>query len=261
LSNLKHVRENKTDRVRSAAMATAIILFSAASMWAAGTTMTLTFGTPTVACTTNGGSVSAPYTIATTAGDGASVTETLTLNGTEVKSHTFTIPGGNIANGGGWTFAGRTKTFDGTFTADGLANGTYTLEVCAAQNGSNGNPAKSVCQSETVVVSCATPDPVCSSGPFGEVVGNKNISVNATAQINFKGAFGDAPLLTITSQKGVAASAPINRDGNSCNYHANWSFTGKGKGADIDGNDGPGTYTVVVTGNGQSVTFFVTLVD
>jgi hypothetical protein len=254
---MKHVRGNGTHRPSAAPMAVAIIS-TAATLWAAGTTLTLTFGTPTIFCTRNGGSVSATYTLATTAAEAANVTETLTLNGSEVKSNSFTIASGNAANGGGWTFAGRTKTFDGTFTADGLPDGTYTLEVCAAQSGSNGNPGKAVCQSETVVVSCATIDPACSSEPFGEVVGNHHISVNAAAQVNFRGDFGDAALLTITSPNGSAASATVNRDGNSCNYHANWKFTNT-SGADIYGNDGPGPYTLVVTGNGHTLTFSATL--
>jgi hypothetical protein len=251
-------RNTKNHPVAVVAMAVAIVAFATGTIRAAGTTMTLTFGTPTVICTTNGGSVSAAYTITTTAGDAAAVTETLSLNGNEVMSHGFTIAAGNVANGGGWTFAGRTKTYDGTFGASGLADGTYTLEVCAAQNGSNGNPGKSVCQSETIVISCGSIDPACASGPFGEVVGNRNISVQAAAQVNFRGDFGDAATLEITGPNGFSASAIINRDGNSCNYHANWKFT-NGSGADIFGNDGPGTYTLVVTGNGHSLTFWVTL--
>jgi hypothetical protein len=234
------------------------MILTAATLWAAGTTLTLTFAAPTVACTSSGGTVSATYTIATTAADAANVTQTLTLNDTEVKSNSFTIASGTAATGGGWTFAGRTKTFDGTFTADGLADGSYTLEVCAAQAGANGNPGKTVCQSETVVVSCGSIDPACSSGPFGEVVGNHHISVNAAAQINFRGDFGDAPLVTISSPSGEVASASVNRDGNSCNYHANWKFTNT-SGADIYGNTGPGTYTLVVTGNGHTLTFSTTL--
>jgi hypothetical protein len=243
---------------QASAIAFTILVGGAATISAAGTTMTLTFGTPAVTCTSNGGSVTATYTVATTAGDGASVTETLTLNGNEVASHAFTIASGNILNGGGWTFAGRTKTYDGTFSASGLANGSYILEVCAVQNGANGNPGKSACQSETVVVSCGSIDPACASGPFGEVVGNRNISVQAAAQVNFRGDFGDAATLDITGPNGFSAEAIINRDGNSCNYHANWKFTNS-SGADIFGNDGPGTYTLVVTGNGHSLTFWATL--
>jgi hypothetical protein len=244
----------------AAAIVLAIVFSAAATIWAAGTTMTLTFGTPSVVCTPNGGSVSATYTIATTAADAANVTETLTLNGSDVVNHAFTIPSGNIATGGGWTFAGRTKNYDGTFTADGLANGSYTLEVCAAQAGANGNPGKAICQSETIVVNCSVADPPCSDGPFGEVVGNQNISVQAAAQVNFRGDFGDQAVLTITGPNGYSASATIDRDGNSCNYHANWKFT-NGSGADIYGNDGPGTYTLVVTGNGHTLTFDATLVQ
>ena len=253
---MKHVWSGT--RRRAAATLFTILVCGAATMWAAGTTMTLTFVTPTVVCAWNGGSVSAPYTIATTAGDGATVTETLSLNGNEVTSHAFTIASGNVLNGGGWTFAGRTKTYDGAFTANGLADGTYTLEVCAVQNGANGNPGKSACQSETIVVSCGSVDSACASGPFGEVVGNRNIGVQAAAQVNFRGDFGDLATLDITGPNGFSAEAIINRDGNSCNYHANWKFT-NASGADIYGNDGPGTYTLVATGNGHVLTFWATL--
>jgi hypothetical protein len=248
-----------TRSVTATATAFVVVVLTAATIWAAGTALTITFGTPTVICATDGGSVTASYTIATTAADAANVTETLSLNGNEVTSHAFTIAAGNVANGGGWTFAGRTKTYDGTFTATGLADGTYTLEVCAAQGGANGNLAKAVCQSETIVVSCGPlVDPPCSSEPFGEVVGNHNISVNAAAQVNFRGDFGDSASLNITGPDGFTATASIDRDGNSCNYHANWKFT-NGSGADIYGNDGPGTYTLVVSGNGHTLTFFAAL--
>jgi hypothetical protein len=259
IETMKHVWQHASLRpIASSVMALALVGAAAATIRAAAPVITLTFGTPSVVCTTSGGSVSAGYTITTTAGDAAAVTETLSLNGNEVQSHTFTVASGNVLNGGGWTFAGRSKTFDGTFTADGLANGTYTLEVCAAQNGSNGNPGKAVCLSETIVVSCGSVDPTCSSEPFGEVVGNTHITDHATVQVNFRGDFGDSAILTIVSPAGVAATATINRDGNSCNYHANWKFTNP-NGADISGNDGPGVYALTVTGNGHTLTFFVTL--
>ena len=258
--NTAMMKHSICNKARSTtALALGIFVSAAASIWAAGTTLTILFGAPTVVCTTSGGSVSAGYTITTTAADAAGVTETLTLNGNEVTSHGFTIPAGNVSNGGGWTFAGRTKTYDGTFTTSGLADGTYSLEICAAQAGANGNPSKGVCQSETIVVNCgATVPTACSSAPFGEVVGNHNISVNATAQVNFRGDFGSSATLDITGPSAFTASATVDGDGNSCNYHANWKFT-NGNGADVYGNDGPGTYTLVVTGNGHSLTFWTTL--
>lgn len=243
--------------VSSPTLALAIIAAAATTIWAAAPVMTLTFGIPTVVCTNSGGSVSASYTIATTAGDAAAVTETLRLNNTDVLSNSFTIASGNVVNGGGWNFAGRaTKTFDGTFTASNLANGEYTLEVCAVQNGANGNPGKSICQSETVVISCGAADSACSSRPFGEIVGNPELKQQAPVQINFKGDFGDSALLTISGPNGGGVEpASINRDGNSCNYHANWKLSTPYKGGDIYGNDGPGVYVFTVTGNGNVLTF------
>jgi hypothetical protein len=246
--------------VASPMMALAIVVAAAATIWAAAPVMTLTFGIPSVVCTTTGGSVSASYTIATTAGDAAAVTETLSMNGTDVLSHSFSIASGNVLNGGGWNFAGRTKTFDGTFTTSGLPNGDYTLEVCAAQNGANGNPGKAVCQSETITVSCGAVAPSCASGPFGEVVGNPQLKQQAPVEINFRGDFGDSAVLTITGPNGgFTEPASINRDGNSCNYHANWKLNDPYRGGDIYGNDGPGTYVITVTGNGHALTFQATI--
>jgi hypothetical protein len=245
----------------AATLALAIVAAAATTIWAAAPVMTLTFGIPSVVCTTSGGSVSATYTIGTTAGDAAAVTETLRLNGTDVRSNSFTIASGNVLNGGGWNFAGRsTKTFDGTFTASGLANGEYTLEVCAAQNGAGGNPGKAICQSETVVISCGADDSSCASRPFGEVVGNPELKQNAPVEINFKGDFGDSALLTITGPNGGSIDpASINRDGNSCNYHANWKLDDPYRGGDIYGNDGSGVYLFTVTGNGNTLTFTATI--
>lgn len=258
---MNHVLQRAALRpVVSSALAVAIVAGAAATIWAAAPTMMLTFGVPSVVCTTGGGSVSASYTITTTAGDAAAVTETLSLNGTDVLSHNLTIASGNVLNGGGWNFAGRTKTFDGTFTASGLPNGEYTLEVCAAQNGSNGNPGKAVCQSETIIVSCGSVDSACASAPFGEVVGNPHLNQQAPVEINWKGDFGDSPVLTITGPNtGATVSETINRDGNSCNYHANWKLNDPYRGGDICGNDGAGMYVFTVTGNGHTITFQATV--
>ena len=55
------------------------------SAMAAGTALSVTWDTLTVTCPN--GDVSAPYTIATTAGDAATVVETLTLGETVVTSN------------------------------------------------------------------------------------------------------------------------------------------------------------------------------
>lgn len=117
-----------------------------------------------------------------------------------------------------------------------------------------------MCNSETIVVQCADEiwNPCASAAPFGEVVGNNKITDHSTAQINFEGDFVYVAHIEISNTDGFLRSANVNRNGESCNYHANWKFT-NGSGADIFGNNGPGTYTVKVTGNGKILTFSTTL--
>lgn len=178
-----------------------------------------------------------------------------------VAAYSYAIPPGNVP--GGWTFAGRTKTHDGLFQANGLPNGTYSLQVCVTQSGSGGNPNKTVCNSETIVVDCAAAavgNPCASAAPFGEVVGNDKISDHATAQINFEGDFGPTAYVEITDANGFYRSATVRRDGDSCNYHVRWKFT-TDDGADIFGNDGAGVYTVTVSGNNHALQFSTTLTN
>jgi hypothetical protein len=225
---------------------------------AAGTALSVTFGNPFVTCPD--GDVRVEYTISTTAADGAGVVERLTDSLGDLKaSRTYAIASGNVP--GGWTFAGRTKTYDGVFEASGLLDGTYTLEVCATQAGSGGNPSKTVCRTQTVVVACSQVGNACASeAPFGEVVGNVRIRDHATAQIQFRGDFGPTALVEITNADGFYRSASITRNGNSCIYHANWKFTND-SGADIYGSAGPGVYTVTVSGHGNTLQFAVTVSD
>lgn len=56
----------------------------------------------------------------------------------------------------------------------------------------------------------------------------------------------------------LVGSADISRNGDSCTYHANWKFTTE-SGADIYGNNGPGVYTLTITGNGKTLQFSTTL--
>ena len=132
----------------------------------------------------------------------------------------------------------------------------------STQPGSGGNPDKTVCNSETIVVNCAEiiSNPCASAAPFGEVVGNNKITDHSTAQINFEGDFGYVAHVEISNANGFFRSADVNRNGESCNYHANWKFTNEA-GADMFGNDGPGVYAVKVTGNGNTLEFSVTLVN
>ena len=248
-------------RKRVAAGATTGAVLGAVAMLGAAATLSITFGAPTVSCALDGGVVSAAYTITATSAAAAVVTETLKdSGGNTVTSNSHTVAAGDVTDGGGWTFAGRTKAYDGTFTASGLADGEYSLEVCATQPGSQGTPAKSACITEAIVVDCLQIiETACSAQPFGEVVGNKHIRVEASAQINFKGDFGSEATVTITGPN-FSETATIAEAGNSCNYHANWKFT-NGEGSDLYGNGGSGTYTVSVSGNGKTLTFDVSLSD
>lgn len=245
-------------RLRQAGLTTAIAGLVTVGAMAAGTALSVTWDTVTVSCPN--GDVSAPYTIATTAGEAATVVETLTLEDTVVTSKQYIVPSGNVTTGGGWVFAGRTKTRDGVFTTSGLQNGTYELEVCATQAGSAGNPNKKTCAVETIIVNCGAVLPTpCTAAPFGEAVGNNHIGSQAAAELQFRGDFGSSALVTVTGN-GFSDSASINQNGNSCTYHANWKFQ-NANGADLFGANGPGAYLVNVTGNGKSLDFVVTLVD
>jgi len=245
--------------MRKAGIAITMALATGVAVWAAGTALAVVFGTPTVTCPD--GNVSADYTITTTAAAGAVVTEKLTdASNAVVVQQSYNILPGNVP--GGWTFGSRIKTYDATFTRNGLSNGTYSLQVCVTQSGSGGNPDKTVCNSETIVVNCAEiiSNPCASAAPFGEVVGNNKITDHSTAQINFEGDFGYVAHIEISNANGFFRSADVNRNGESCNYHANWKFT-TDDGADMFGNDGPGVYTVKVSGNGKNLEFSVTLVN
>ena len=87
----------------------------------------------------------------------------------------------------------------------------------------------------------------------------KNIADTSNAQIQFEGDFGPTAHLEITDSNGAfVGAADIKRNGDSCNYHANWKFT-NGSGADIYGNNGPGVYALKVTGNGKTLDISTTL--
>jgi hypothetical protein len=246
------VNPTKEQEMKKAAAVLAIVLAAGPAAWAAGTVLSLSFAEPIVTCPD--GNVSAGYTISTTAAAGATVTETLTnASNVTVASKAYTILPGNVP--GGWTFAGRTKAYDGVFEYSGLADGTYSLQVCVTQAGSNGNENKFVCSTETIIVACAAQvvNPCASTGPHGEVVGNDRIGVNAAAQIQFRGDFGPTAFVEITGPNSFYRSASITRNGDSCEYHANWKFTND-NGADFYGNNGEG-------GNNKTLEFSVTLSD
>ena len=146
----------------------------------AAVTLTIGFDSPTVECTINGANVSLDYTIGSTDASPSAVAETLrdSSNVTK-KASSYTIAGSNVS--GGWIVAGRTKTYDATFQAAGLADGDYSLEVCVTQAGSGGNADKKVCQTKTITINCgeAVVNPCANTAPFGEVLGNKHIGDNS----------------------------------------------------------------------------------
>jgi hypothetical protein len=250
----------KGGEMRRAGIAITMALTTGVAVWAAGTALTVAFGTPTVTCPD--GNVSADYTITSNAASGAVVTEKLTdASNAIVVQQSYDILPGNVP--GGWTFGVHTKMYESTFTHNGLSNGTYSLQVCVTQPGSGGNPDKTVCNSVTIVVACAeTWNPCANVAPFGEVVGNNKITDHSTAQINFEGDFGPVAHVEIskTIPNWFYRSANVSRNGDSCNYHANWKFT-TDDGSDMFGNDGPGVYTVKVSGNNHNLEFSVTLVN
>lgn len=243
---IEDIRMNKTFRVLAFIVLAAVAVFAAV-------TITVTFDTATVTCGANGASVSAPYTISTSAAAYTTVAETLTNSlHAVVASNTYTIDGT-------WTVAGRTKTYDGTFTALNLANGTYTLQVCATQAGSIGNPDKEVCSNETITVACGSTSncPSDVTGFFGEVTGNPSIGNGngGALNINIKGDLGTSVTILITDASGFSRQFQVPENGTSCNYHALWQFkTATGEGADVYGNDGPGQYNIYAWGTSNTNT-------
>lgn len=208
----------------------------AASAQGAGTTLTVSFGEATVACTGTGDAdVGFEWTVTST-GSADSAVMTGQLDG-GAEFALPTIASGNVTGGGGWTFAGRMKTADGSYSTT-LANGTHTLTVCATQSGANGNPNKMSCQTQTVTVNCVSTDPCANAEVFGEVPANKNLcKANGNIQTQFSGNFGSTATLLIEgpTESGFGRTSQVDRAGDSCNYHDNWDPR--------DGNGGPGTYT------------------
>jgi hypothetical protein len=216
--------------------------------YAAGTGLSITFGDATIVCKGDGtgANVTFQWTVTST-GAADAATMTGQIDGGSV----FALPGiasGSIATGGGWNVGGRLKTADGTYSTV-LANGSHTLTVCATQKGSNGNPDKTACSSQTVVVNCFSSDPCANAQVFGEVPANKNLCLaNGHIEVQFSGNFGDPASLEIDGPNGSGFSRTdsVSRAGDSCNYHFNWDPH------DTQGNGGAGAYTFTVNGNGQA---------
>ena len=205
-----------------------------------GTSLTVTVDTPTVTCHAdgNGADVTAAYTVVST-GSADSATVVATIGGEDYALPT--IASGNVAGGGGWTFAGRTKTAEGTFSTS-LPNGDYTYTMCVTQSGAQGRNPKQVCSAPVAVsIHCTSPDPCANVGPFGEVPANKNLcKANSHIEIQFRGSFGPIASLVISGPGGFALAVPVDRAGESCNYHYNW---------DPAVNQAPGPYTFTVNGS------------
>lgn len=206
-----------------------------------GTRLAVIVDTPMVDCHSdgNGADVTAAYTVVST-GSADSADVVASIGG--VNYDLPTIASGNADNGGGWTFSGRTKTAEGTFTTS-LPNGEYTLTICVTQSGANGRLPKQVCSAPVAVTIYCTPDsePCAKVGPFGEVPHNKNLCKTNTSniEIQFRGDFGEQASLEISGPSGFFLPVLVDRAGESCNYHYNWN---------PPANQAPGTYTFTVNG-------------
>jgi len=215
---------------------------------AAGTSLSVVFGEATIACKADGSGADVAFAwTVTSTGSADSAVMTGQVDGGGV----FALPGiasGNVTAGGGWTFAGRMKTSDGSYSTV-LANGTHSLTVCATQSGANGNNLKMACETQTVTVNCQSADPCANSEVFGEVIANKNLcSANGHINIQYRGNFGPQSSLYIEGPNGFTRNYAVDRAGDSCNYHYNWDPN--------DNNGGAGSYGFTVNGNAQSPLVF-----
>jgi hypothetical protein len=214
-----------------------------------GTSLSVLVDDPVVTCAAGGGSatVDITYSVASTAAaDAASIT--LQIIGDASSIDAAAIASGCVADGGDWTCNGRTKTADRSYSTT-LANGTYTIQICATQNGSGGRLPKTACsQIKNITVDCPVelPAPACPSSYFGEFSGNTNLCNGSPIQVNFTGDFGETATLNITGPD-YSDTISVDRDGDSCNYHASWDANGPGKPVAIHGE-----YTFTV--NGTTVT-------
>lgn len=201
----------------------------------------------TVECNEYGtGDITVSYTVSSTAAADAA-TGYYTVNGGDPVGLP-TIAAGNVTEGGGWTFDGRTKTASGSFTLSGLENGDYTIEVCFEQQGAE---IKSDCTVIIVQVDCVQTEK-CDQGAelFGEVVGNNNLcKSSARIEVQVKGLFGATASLTVKNPNSVAVYGQnTTRAGESCVYQ--WNLDPKDWGSAAIG----GPYTFHVTG-ANSATF------
>lgn len=220
-----------------------------------GTALTVMVDTPTVDCLSDGtgADVNLLYSVVTT-GAAGETDLTLVIDGEE--SEIGTIASGNVEDGGGWTFDGRTKTAEGSVTGF-YENGGYTFQICATQDGGGREPKSACSEPVTVTVECLGGggdggDEGCPvSEFFGELVSNPkmcNGRGQVKIQIQFRGDFGSFATLDIEGPEGYRLSEVVPRNGNSCTYHHNWNLGKQPSG---------GVYTIVV--NGGELVYGLTL--
>lgn len=236
----------KSKRI-SLGLSLALLLAVAAGVgglaYAAGTALSISFGTPSIACNGDGtADVSFTYTV-TSSGAADAATVSGQLDGGTV-TNIATIASGNVNDGGGWTFGGRYKTYVGHVDLTEVSEGSHTYTVCVDQAGSGGNPDKHVCESVSFSVDCDPADACSNTSVYGELPHNKNLcSANGHIEVQFHGSFGDTANLTITGPNDFSFSTTVNRAGDSCNYHYNWNPRPDGG----TGNGGAGDYTFTIT--------------
>jgi len=143
--------------------------------------------------------------------------------------------------------SGRNKIADYSASLS-LDNGSHDIVLCFTQSGAQGREPKQLCTDPiTVVVACEA----CGGGsPFGDIVGNPDLCNGngpPHVPIHVRGDLGDTASISIAGPGGYHLEATMNHAGDSCIYQYNWDTTG---------NDGPGTYSFIVTGeNGGGVRF------
>jgi hypothetical protein len=226
--------------------------------FAAGTALSID-GTATVVCRDDGSGIAdVTFDWSVTSSGSADSAE---MTGQVDDQPVFglpTIASGNVTGGGGWTFAGRMKTADDSFTAE-LANGPHAFTVCATQSGANGRLSKTACTTLNVTVECDVPEPkTCAETAFfGEVVGNPNLCVGngPTINVQAEGDFGESPTLTMKwpndDENSPARLIAVDHAGNSCNYIGHWKTK--------DNNGGAGAYLFTISGNDLTKTTSVVL--
>lgn len=209
---------------------------------AGGTSLSITFGTPSIVCNTDasGATVTLPYTvISTAAADAATVTGQIDDN---TPFNLQTINSG-CSGDGAWTCGGgSTKTAEGSY-ATTLSNGTYTFTVTATQSGSEGNEGKTTTNYETVVVDCTSTSPCANTTVFGNLVGNPSLcNAKGAIPIHWQGDFGDSATILIEGPNAFSKTVDASHSGESCNYQALWDPRN-------GNNGGKGTYTFTITGD------------